>query len=386
MIYSYSEATVTEAKGRSFQWGLCILLAAARVPGKKGENTVSWKAVIYEYVDKRNRMEMDYAIKPILPYVWDEAYLNKLSRHLRRRWSVHQERELTPIQNESRVKLIYMQEEEDTVVADIELRHHFEYEVLNRRQSEERIDRERLILKEQGRQWVIQKVEFPLRMSPYALVNRIPDEDARDSAAAYAEFSGWWQERDSVQQSQPYLNRAIFSGEGFAQRIVPYQRIAAAKYADKWWDSANPEFLSFDVDCTNYVSQCIFAGGAPMNYTGKRNAGWWYRGRSAKQELWSYSWAVSNSLHSHLTGSKSGLRAEPVSSARELQLGDVICYDWDGNGRYQHTTVVAAFSADGSPLVNAHTVSSKHRYWDYRDSYAWTDRTAYRFLHIPDWL
>jgi len=36
--------------------------------------------------------------------------------------------------------------------------------------------------------------------------------------------------------------------------------------------------------------------------------------------------------------------------------------------------------------VNAHTISSRHRYWEYKDSPAWTKDTRYRFLHIPDIL
>ena len=139
------------------------------------------------------------------------------------------------------------------------------------------------------------------------------------------------------------------------------------------------------MNCTNYVSQCVFAGGIPMDYTGRREAGWWYKGRQNNQEQWSYSWAVAHALQHHLSQSRAhGLRAEAVPRPDMLQLGDVICYDWDGNGRFQHNTIVTAFTPSGMPLVNANTVSSRHRYWDYRDSYAWTDRTQYRFFHIND--
>ena len=75
-----------------------------------------------------------------------------------------------------------------------------------------------------------------------------------------------------------------------------------------------------------------------------------------------------------------GLTATEVDRPEQLMLGDVILYDWDGDGRFQHSTVVTAFDAGGMPLVNAHTVSSRHRYWDYRDSYAWTERTVYRLF------
>ena len=39
-------------------------------------------------------------------------------------------------------------------------------------------------------------------------------------------------------------------------------------------------------------------------------------------------------------------------------IGDVICYDWDGNGHFQHNTVVVAKDPHGMPLVNAHTTNS----------------------------
>lgn len=123
-----------------------------------------------------------------------------------------------------------------------------------------------------------------------------------------------------------------------------------------------------------------------MNYTGKRESGWWYRGRSGSQELWSFSWAVANALRLHLANSRTGLRAEQMESPKQLAIGDVISYSWDGDGQYGHSTVVTGFDGNGMPLVNAHTVNSRNRYWDYKDSYAWTERTMYRFFHIPDLL
>jgi hypothetical protein len=122
-----------------------------------------------------------------------------------------------------------------------------------------------------------------------------------------------------------------------------------------------------------------------MNYTGRRDSGWWYKGRSGGRELWSYSWAVSHALQSYLArGASTGLTAVQVESPADLKLGDVIFYDWDGDGRFQHSTIVTAFDSAGMPLVNANTTASRHRYWDYRDSYAWTERTRYKFFHISD--
>lgn len=75
-------------------------------------------------------------------------------------------------------------------------------------------------------------------------------------------------------------------------------------------------------------------------------------------------------------------RCRMVGSAGELLLGDVICYDWEGDGRFNHNTIVTAYDADGQPLVNAHTQNSLHRRWEYRDSPAWTPQTRYVFFRI----
>jgi hypothetical protein len=165
-----------------------------------------------------------------------------------------------------------------------------------------------------------------------------------------------------------------------------YNREAAVQYANQWWNSANPRFHHFEVDCTNFVSQCLFAGAIPMHYTNRRDSGWWYEGYVGGRERWSYSWAVAHSLQTYLLSSQGGVRAERKREASELSLGDVISYDWEGDARFTHTTIVTGFDPSGAPLVNAHTNDSAHRHWEYRDSYAWTANTRYTFIHIPDYI
>ncbi len=157
-----------------------------------------------------------------------------------------------------------------------------------------------------------------------------------------------------------------------------YDREAAVWYADRWWDGRNPAYPSFDVDCTNYISQCLRAGGAPMHGSPARDRGWWITG-----DNWSFSWSVAHSLRWYLAGSQRGLTAVQVASAEELELGDVILYDFQGDGRFDHSTIVTA--KDGaSPLVNAHTYDVKQRSWDYKDSYAYRPNAKYIFFHIND--
>ncbi len=161
-----------------------------------------------------------------------------------------------------------------------------------------------------------------------------------------------------------------------------YNRVKVKRYAELWWNRYNPGYPKFEVDCTNFVSQCLHEGGIPMEHTGQRNKGWWVNGKSN----WSFSWSVAHSLMNYLLGENTNLppKAESKSTADELMIGDVICYDWDGNGNYQHNTIVVAKDPNGMPLVNAHTTNSRHRYWDYQDSYAWTNKTQYKFIHMKD--
>jgi hypothetical protein len=157
---------------------------------------------------------------------------------------------------------------------------------------------------------------------------------------------------------------------------MAYDRPRAVQYATHWWASHNPAFRYFEDDCTNFISQCLWAGGMPMEMTGRRDRGWWYLG---PRDQWSYSWTVANGLRWYLEGSG---RAQKREHARDLEIGDIIVYDWDGDGTWQHNTIIVGSDREGEPLVAAHTKDSWGRLWRYTDSPAYTSRTKYLFWHI----
>ena len=162
-------------------------------------------------------------------------------------------------------------------------------------------------------------------------------------------------------------------------RGYEYNRLKAVQYAERYWKDYNPAYQAFEDDCTNFISQCLHAGGVPMWGQPNRSRGWWYSGKS-----WSYSWTVAHALNLLLQSSKSGLKATQVSSPQELMLGDIICYDFEGDGRFNHNTIVVAKDIYDMPLVNAHTFDSRMRYWSYEDSTKYTPQMQYRFYHIKD--
>ncbi|KZO01125.1 amidase domain-containing protein [Pseudobacillus badius] len=167
----------------------------------------------------------------------------------------------------------------------------------------------------------------------------------------------------------------VFEGRGAFQ----YDRLKAVQYAERWWNSYNPAYRQFSVDCTNYISQCLHAGGAPMTGYPDRSRGWWVRSNN-----WSYSWTVAHAFRWFLSSSKSGMQTCEVSEPERLQPGDVICYDFQGDGRFDHSTIVTAKDSRGMPLVNAHTTNSRMRYWSYEDSTAYTPGIQYKFFQIKD--
>ncbi len=157
-----------------------------------------------------------------------------------------------------------------------------------------------------------------------------------------------------------------------------YDREAVVRYANVWWDDYNPAYPKFADDCTNYVSQCLHAGGAPIWGQPNREEGWWLGGGT-----WSLSWATAHSLRWYLAGAKKGLTATIVSSPSQLELGDVIVYDFQNDGRFDHAAIVTAKDGD-VPFVNAHTYNVRERLWDYKDSYASTPDARYIFFKIND--
>lgn len=337
----------------------------------------NWKSAVYEYAHRRNQLEIEGDSGQLAPFVLDDRFIRRLEQRIRRQQASRTSRRILSLRSETGMRIRSIDETDRQAVIEVELRRSIDYEQRSRSFREDRLETEVITLSKQGSRWLIAAIEPAIteRRYPHAATPPfVPTESERTDRAAI--------------RSLPYLNQRVLQANAPepVNRNAYYDRAKARQYAETWWNSANPQYSHFEVDCTNFVSQCLVAGGAPMNYTGRRESGWWYQGRVDNRELWSYSWAVAHSLQAYLASSRGGLRAETADSPMRLAIGDVICYDWDGDGRYQHNTIVTGFDAAGMPLVNAHTTESRMRYWDYRDSYAWTPNTRYRFFHIADYF
>lgn len=135
-------------------------------------------------------------------------------------------------------------------------------------------------------------------------------------------------------------------------RKISYNRARAVEYAKKWALLRNPRYMDFDGiggDCTNFASQCIYAGSGIMNYT--KDIGWYYNSPTDRAAAWS----GAQYLNSFLMNNKSvGPIAEKEDIAA-LQTGDLI--QLNNGQRFYHSLVVAGFK-NGEPLVCTHTFDS----------------------------
>ena len=130
---------------------------------------------------------------------------------------------------------------------------------------------------------------------------------------------------------------------------------AGIAYARRWAFSRNPAYYDFDDlggDCTNFVSQCLYAAGAEMNFT--KDTGWYYRDLNDRAAAWTgvgffYRFLTQNN------GVGPFGREIPVSVAAP---GDVIQLG-DGN-RFYHSLYVVS-RRDGLPFVAAHSFDAFDR-------------------------
>ena len=137
--------------------------------------------------------------------------------------------------------------------------------------------------------------------------------------------------------------------------FVPYNRNNALDYAEKWAFGRNSVYYNFDGiggDCTNFASQCLYAGVGVMNYT--RDTGWYYISPDNRAAAWSDAGHFRRFM---LSNTSVGPFAANTSLGN-LELGDFINLS---NGIvFYHTLVVVGFSG-GVPLVAAHTDDSYMR-------------------------
>ena len=129
-----------------------------------------------------------------------------------------------------------------------------------------------------------------------------------------------------------------------------YNRYAAVAYAQEWAYKRNPRYYNFDTlggDCTNFISQCLYAGSGIMNY--KKTFGWYYNSINDRAPAWT---GVSY-LYNFLIANKGTGPYAIELPLDKTQVGDIIQLSFDGSV-YVHSLIVVAVN-DGNIYVATHT-------------------------------
>lgn len=156
--------------------------------------------------------------------------------------------------------------------------------------------------------------------------------------------------------------------EGDRMSRGKYNRQEVLEYAKKWAYSRNPAYYNFDPvggDCTNFASQCIFAGIHEMNYN--RQNGWYYINGNNK----SPSWTGVEFLYDFLIRNNGAGPEGEETAINRLEIGDIVQLSFDGND-YSHTLVVVK---NGTSINNTFIASHTFDAFGKRVS-------KYRFIKI----
>lgn len=145
-------------------------------------------------------------------------------------------------------------------------------------------------------------------------------------------------------------------------KIKAYNRIDAVNYAKEWAFKRNNEYYDFSIiggDCTNFASQCLYAGSKIMNDT--KNVGWYYYSLKNRSPSWTgvryfYDFLINNG--SIGVGNGVGPFGKKIS-LDNLKIGDFVQLGNEKKGFY-HTLIVVGF-IDNIPLTASHSFDSFNR-------------------------
>lgn len=154
-----------------------------------------------------------------------------------------------------------------------------------------------------------------------------------------------------------------------------YNRTKAKEYAALWAYSRNKRYYNFDNiggDCTNFISQCIYAGSGIMNYSA--NNGWYYNSINDR----SPSWTGVEFLYDFLVNNKSVGPRGTDTEIYHMEIGDIIQLSFDGK-KFGHSLMIVNIDNQFTPdnlYTASHTDDSYNRKLS---SYTFE---KIRFIHI----
>ena len=162
-------------------------------------------------------------------------------------------------------------------------------------------------------------------------------------------------------------------------RLIPYNRNAAVAYAHQWAFRRNPLFFDFSElggDCTNFASQCLYAGTGIMNFTPE--FGWYYIDVDNRAPAWTgvpFFWNFM--VRKDISDGPFGLK----TTEQFIRPGDFVQIRFKDSGDvFAHTPIVV--SVGYPPTLSNILVAAHSNDADNRPLSTYENVEEFRFLHI----
>lgn len=162
---------------------------------------------------------------------------------------------------------------------------------------------------------------------------------------------------------------------------IVYNRIAAVAWADQWAHDRHPCLPNYGTgstcnDCTNYLSQVLYAGGLPILVNPAWDvSAWWYWCDEFCVCTNSNTWSATDWMNAHVSQLQ-GIRYDYKTSAYDLNSGDFMILDLFSSPVHGIPNHARVFVGWGYPqegdmlgsylmLANQHCTDRYRIRWDY---------------------
>lgn len=158
--------------------------------------------------------------------------------------------------------------------------------------------------------------------------------------------------------SDNILKKEMLSANKLASTNSSYNATKAVKYAIKYAKKPNKDYYYFKgQDCTNYISQCLYAGGIKMHSgKSKTDTCWFYKTGNNR----SSSWTGAEQFRKYLNRSSSKIKKKKTNWLN-VQKGDIIQLTLDGKAYHSLIVTGIVYSSSGRAdlLVCCHSSNRK---------------------------
>ncbi|MDR1603987.1 MAG: amidase domain-containing protein [Gracilibacteraceae bacterium] len=159
-----------------------------------------------------------------------------------------------------------------------------------------------------------------------------------------------------------------------------YNREAAKAYADAWVGQRNSQWTDYSNlggNCQNFLSQCLLAGGIPMDTGG--GAVWYWQGGARRAPSWT---AVTYFLNYARDNTGPGMEAAADAPYYSGEIGDAVLLG-DETG-WRHIVIITDIVRDAEGRVLDYLVHSNTAEWKYFPVSAYP-YTKQLLIHISGW-